>query len=382
MKRTIIIIGLLSIFLLPSAQAAIRSYGATGLIGGTTGCLDKINGASLNDGDVAEVKTSSGVYFYVLNATSGAAESSPDVIAPDTNAGLKRWIRKEVHNGSLTAASATISGATTTDTLQLSAGTSANEISTDTSLAGDSDDAVPTERAVKTYVDANTGLPPGMIMAWPVNSEPAGWFECDGSDKSMTTYENLYDLIKNDYGLNTGTTVTFTNGTNTINASAHGLSNDAVIELSNSGGALPAELADSTKYFVVNAGTNTFQVSTTQGGTAVSFTDDGTGTSYFHGSFKVPDYRGYFLRGWDNTAGNDPDSASRADRGDGTTGDNIGTKQADELKSHTHSVHQTVLSAGGYAAYTISVGSTSSIPAAGGSESRPKNVNVMWIIKY
>ncbi|MDP8231029.1 MAG: hypothetical protein P9L93_08045 [Candidatus Gorgyraea atricola] len=39
-------------------------------------------------------------------------------------------------------------------TLQLSAGTSINEFSTDENLAGDSDDAVPTEQAVKAYVDS------------------------------------------------------------------------------------------------------------------------------------------------------------------------------------------------------------------------------------
>ncbi len=36
-------------------------------------------------------------------------------------------------------------------------GTGINEFSTDDTLAGDSDDAVPTEQAVKAYVDANTG---------------------------------------------------------------------------------------------------------------------------------------------------------------------------------------------------------------------------------
>jgi hypothetical protein len=41
--------------------------------------------------------------------------------------------------------------------LQFTAGTRINEFSTDGTLAGNSDDAVPTEKAVKTYVDANVG---------------------------------------------------------------------------------------------------------------------------------------------------------------------------------------------------------------------------------
>jgi hypothetical protein len=39
------------------------------------------------------------------------------------------------------------------DTLEMAVGTSINEFSTDGTLAGDSDDAVPTEKAVKTYID-------------------------------------------------------------------------------------------------------------------------------------------------------------------------------------------------------------------------------------
>jgi len=63
------------------------------LTGGGNGALDSLDGNTLNDGDRAIVVTDSIAYAYVLDATSGAAESSPDVIAPDTNPGTKRWIR-------------------------------------------------------------------------------------------------------------------------------------------------------------------------------------------------------------------------------------------------------------------------------------------------
>jgi len=62
------------------------------LIGGAAGALDKIDGATLADGDAAIVILASGVYHYHLNATSGEDESSPDIISPDDNAGDKRWI--------------------------------------------------------------------------------------------------------------------------------------------------------------------------------------------------------------------------------------------------------------------------------------------------
>jgi microcystin-dependent protein len=81
--------------------------------------------------------------------------------------------------------------------------------------------------------------------------------------------------------------------------------------------------------------------------------------------FKVPDYRGYFLRGWDQGAGNDPNAASRTDRGDGTTGDYVGTKQADEIESHVHSVNPPSTTSSSNGAHTHSVNppstSTSSV---------------------
>jgi len=70
-----------------------KMYGRTALTGGAVGALDAIDGAKLNDGDSAIVITSGGLFYpYRLNATSGAAESSPNVISPDANAGTKRWI--------------------------------------------------------------------------------------------------------------------------------------------------------------------------------------------------------------------------------------------------------------------------------------------------
>jgi len=76
---------------------ATNIYGANELIGGATGALDAIDGAALNDSDAAIVVTAGNTYHYLLDDTSGAAESSPDVIAPDINAGTKRWILKEAY---------------------------------------------------------------------------------------------------------------------------------------------------------------------------------------------------------------------------------------------------------------------------------------------
>ena len=67
-------------------------YGAISLIGGVSGSLDNIDGALLADGDGAIVISGIATYMYTLDVDSGLTESEPDVISPDANAGVKRWI--------------------------------------------------------------------------------------------------------------------------------------------------------------------------------------------------------------------------------------------------------------------------------------------------
>jgi len=62
------------------------------LTGGVESSLDGIDGNELLDGYRAFVINEDTFYVYILSATSGAMESSPDVIMPDANAGNKRWI--------------------------------------------------------------------------------------------------------------------------------------------------------------------------------------------------------------------------------------------------------------------------------------------------
>jgi hypothetical protein len=71
---------------------AITAYKKTALTGGAAGALDSIDGAGLLDGDFAFVTLATISYIYILDDDSAAAESSPDVISPDANAGDKRWI--------------------------------------------------------------------------------------------------------------------------------------------------------------------------------------------------------------------------------------------------------------------------------------------------
>jgi microcystin-dependent protein len=106
-------------------------------------------------------------------------------------------------------------------------------------------------------------------------------------------------------------------------------------------------------------------------------------------SFNVPDLRGRFMRGVDGTAGNDPDKTSRtAINTGGNTGNAVGSLQADTFKSHTHTYYwpkggdnEAVYTPNGDAGITVNLAATETI-AVGGNETRPKNVNVNYIIKY
>lgn len=91
------------------------------------------------------------------------------------------------------------------------------------------------------------------------------------------------------------------------------------------------------------------------------------------GNFRLPDSRGEFLRGWDHGRGVD------AGRG-------IGTSQLDELKAHTHTINnQSSYGSGGSSGpqHTGSKAGELGTPTnpAGGAETRPRNLAVMWCIK-
>lgn len=172
-------------------------------------------------------------------------------------------------------------------------------------------------------------LPPGMISAFAMEEEPEGWLMCRGQTKQIADYPELHAAIGTRYG--------------------------------------------------------------------------GNGTS----TFRLPDYRGYFLRGWDNGAGNDPDVNNRVNSGNGTTDDHVGTKQQDAFEEHEHRLktsggsqgdgtdavfldepcdndHQGHFTHGTYNAWPSSDCEDHEFSTyfVGGSETRPKNIYVMYCIKY
>lgn len=119
--------------------------------------------------------------------------------------------------------------------------------------------------------------------------------------------------------------------------------------------------------------------------------------------FNLPDFRGLFLRGVSGTSGRDPDATDAKrprNHPGGNVGNRVGSTQADEVGRHTHGVNDPQHSHGFAAFRTNGAGAVGqafpnnsnpfstdraatgiTIQNSTGSESRPKNAYVHWIIK-
>ena len=89
--------------------------------------------------------------------------------------------------------------------IELASGASVSEVSTDGTMADNSDTAVPTEKAVKTYVDAGVN-PTGAVLSFAGESAPTGWLLCYGQAISRTTYAGLFTVLAEVYGAGDGST--------------------------------------------------------------------------------------------------------------------------------------------------------------------------------
>lgn len=137
----------------------------------------------------------------------------------------------------------------------------------------------------------------GMSFMWNDDaSAPTGFLLENGSLYANNSYVALLSVLRGRNGVDTGTTFTANAGTDVITAATHGLSAGQVLLLDSST-TLPGGLSQYTLYYVINPTTNTFQLATSAGGSAVNITDAGTGTHSYHTQFKVPDSRGRVMIG-------------------------------------------------------------------------------------
>lgn len=94
-------------------------------------------------------------------------------------------------------------------------------------------------------------------------------------------------------------------------------------------------------------------------------------------TFNLPDLRGYFIRGFGTNS-------------DGTASGTFGAKQADDFKSHTHVLSVRGGSASGSNFFAASViggtnndrNLTATAANAGGTETRPANIAMLYCIKF
>ena len=104
--------------------------------------------------------------------------------------------------------------------------------------------------------------------------------------------------------------------------------------------------------------------------------------------FNIPDLRGKFPRGWAHGTANDPDRDSRsANATGGETGDKVGSVQSHMYQSHGHTSSYQIgridaALGSTFPHFIVSTQYTSNQSPAYGSETRPININFMFIIRY
>lgn len=164
----------------------------------------------------------------------------------------------------------------------------------------------------------NQHAPSGTIITYAGNTAPDGWLECDGSLVNRATRSALFNAIGTIYGEGDGST-----------------------------------------------------------------------------TFALPDLRGQFVRGWDHGKGIDTDRQFGSSQTDANKSHNHGGTTGNDSPDHTHSSHTTASGAMG----TQSTGTepiydtpaqtggastrhTHSISSDGGTEARPKNIAMMYCIKF
>jgi hypothetical protein len=352
--------------------------------------------------------TTDWVYASAVTGYVGPAASNPAMVDGKTyryraeNADLSQW---EWGFGAYTASSQTIARSTITlsstgSKVSFSAPPTVGIVPFPADIL-QFDDAMSLTAAQQLQGRANLGMSTqiGQIEYWPTSDVPAGRLKCDGSSYSRATYADLVSVL-----VKSGA-VTFTNGSSAVGWTAHGRSVGDPVKLFTSG-TLPTNFTAGT-HGLVTAGTtyyvksvtnaNTLVLAATVAGAAITAGSAGTGAHTAvcapHGdgdgatTFTVPEYRGEYLRAWDNGRGID---ASRA----------MGDLQLDAFQGHVHPIWtsggnlgsaaglaQSSGASGAYDVFMLPAGTGPTSDGAHGtprvaSETRPRNVSTLVTIRY
>jgi len=147
---------------------------------------------------------------------------------------------------------------------------------------------------------ATATAPAGSIVLWTGDVAPSGWFLCDSTAYSASTYPTLAAvMIPKASVFGRGTAIgTFTVDTSTdiVTSASHGLSDGAIVHVASTT-TLPTGLSANTVYYVISATSSTFKLSLTSGGGAIDISSTGSGTHSVYDEFQVPDFRGLMPMG-------------------------------------------------------------------------------------
>lgn len=242
------------------------------------------------------------------------------------------------------------------------------------------DEAVTQEKLATEVTDRQAQ--PGDLKYTARRTAPPGWLKANGAAVSRTTYAALFDAICTMLGTTTfGLQAEGNPVLVTISGSEIGV--DQPLQFTTTG-ALPAGMP-ATVYVKTIESPGVYTVAASAGGPAISIAP-GTPQSGVHttrvlpfglgdGSttFNLPDSRGDFLRAWDDGRGVD---AGRA----------VGTFQADEFRSHSHTLSRLSGNVSGpstrFQRAELGNPNTESTNAVGGAETRPRNLAFLLCIKY
>ena len=136
------------------------------------------------------------------------------------------------------------------------------------------------------YYDADGNLQTLSSSAYRVYQHNAH-IQIEIIDSWPSTYTRL-DAVTVEYVIGYAATASAAADTDVITVTGHPFSNgNRLTVYKATDGSLPTGLTERRIYYVVNASTNTLQLSETEGGTAIDLTTDGTGTWYI-GFSEVP----------------------------------------------------------------------------------------------
>ena len=212
-------------------------------------------------------------------------------------------------------------------------------------------------------VQITNGVMTGSLHEFSQTYAPSGYLRSNGANHAIASYLPLFKVLGHTYGPGDGTPVaasgvSVAGNVCTISATGHLLSNGDYVSV------LFTDVASAVVIdrgvVIENISANTFDFSVAgwaeQPVAPLTFTAATT--------FPVPDTRGMVLRDIDTTATIDPDAAARTNRGDGTTGAQVGTKQEDQFKSHGHDVVGSASPAAGSTYNILLAGDTNDMGAS------------------